>query len=563
MAAGGGPPFAPHSALRAQHSNMSIRVSNLRLPVEEPEANLPTHLARALGVTPPDIGPWRVVRKALDVRDKRHLRFVYNFEVDLPGDAQQTVALAAARPHALAQIEWHDEPPFAMPQAGVSPLPERPVVVGSGPGGLVCAYFLAKHGYRPIVLERGTRVNDRIRDVQRFDTGGAFHPESNYLFGEGGAGTFSDGKLTCRSTGPDVMRVLELFAECKGQQAGKPSILYYHRPHLGSNRLPAVVKAIRQKIEHYGGEVRFLTRVEDLILEGSQLKGVMTSSGFLPTSVVVLATGHSARDTFAMLADRRVPMTPKPFQFGVRVEHPQAVVNEVQFGPGHEAYEEILGNADYSLIARGSHDLFTFCMCAGGHVIPSVSAEGYFCTNGMSLSKRDSPFANSGLVVTIPVEAFEGTDILAGVRLQERYERKAFELGRSEYRAPVQRARDFLGGRVSTGVPASSYPRGVVSCDLREVLPAVVVEALRRGLPQMDRRWHGRFLSDAVLAGPETRGSSPIRIDRDSESRESPGVPGLYPVGEGAGYAGGIVSAAVDGLRTAKAVVAKYAPIRG
>jgi len=533
---------------------MSIRVSNLRLSVEEPEANLPAHLARALGVPAGDLGPWRVVRKALDVRDKRHLRFVYNFDVTLPADEARVVARAAG------QAELHADPPFAMPAPGTTPLPARPVVVGSGPGGLVCAYFLALHGYRPLVLERGTQVSDRIRDVKRFDGGGAFHPESNYLFGEGGAGTFSDGKLTCRGTGPDVMRVLELFAECKGQQAGRPNILYYHRPHLGSNRLPAVVKAIRRKIVEYGGEVRFLTRVEDLTFDDGGLRGVTTAAGFVATPVVVLAVGHSARDTFEMLAARKVPMTPKPFQFGVRVEHPQAVVNEVQFGPRHGKYEELLGNADYSLVARGKHDLFTFCMCAGGHVIPSVSAEGYFCTNGMSLSQRDSPFANSGLVVTVPVEAFEGTDVLAGVRLQQRYEKAAYALGGPEYRAPVQRARDFLAGRASPAV-ASSYPRGVVGCDLREVLPPLVVEALLAGLPQMDRRWNGRFLPDAVLAGPETRGSSPVRIDRDPDTRESPGVRGLYPVGEGAGYAGGIVSAAVDGLRTAKAIVARYAPL--
>ena len=541
---------------------MAIRVSNLRLPVEEPEANLPTHLARAVGLAPADLGRWRVVRKALDTRDKRHLRFVYNFEVELPADEPRIVSQAASRPHPGAHVEVSADPPFAMPAPGPHPLPARPVVVGSGPGGLVCAYFLALHGYRPLVLERGTKVNDRIRDVKAFDGGGAFHPESNYLFGEGGAGTFSDGKLTCRGTGPDVMRVLELFAECKGQQPGRPNILYYHRPHLGSNRLPAVVKAIRRKIEEYGGEVRFLTRVEDLHFDDAGLKGVTTSGGFVPASVVVMAPGHSARDTYAMLAARGVPMAAKPFQFGVRVEHPQAVVNEAQFGPRHARYEEVLGNADYSLVARGKHDLFTFCMCAGGHVIPSVSEEGYFCTNGMSLSKRDSPYANSGLVVTVPVSAFEGTDVLAGVRLQQRYERKAFALGGSGYRAPVQRARDFLAGRGAGGGAAvtSSYPRGVVACDLREVLPPLVVEALREGLPQMDRRWNGHFLPDAVLAGPETRGSSPVRIDRDGESRESPGVPGLYPVGEGAGFAGGIVSAAVDGLRTARAIVAKYAP---
>lgn len=532
---------------------MSLRVSNLRLPVEEPEANLPAHLARTLGVAPGDLTRWRVLRKSLHVRDKRQLRFVYNFEVELPADAHSA--------HPSAQIELFDDPPFSMPEPGAEPLSERPVVVGSGPGGLVCAYFLALHGYRPVVLERGTRVNDRIRDVKRFDDGGEFHPESNYLFGEGGAGTFSDGKLTCRGTGPDVMRVMELFAECKGQQPGRPSILYYHRPHLGSNRLPAVVKALRQRIESLGGEVRFHTKVEDLLFDQSGLKGVATSSGFIPTPAVVLAIGHSARDTYEMLARRQVPMTPKPFQFGVRVEHPQELINQVQYGPRHARYEEQLGNADYSLVAHGRHDLFTFCMCGGGHVIPSVSEVGYFCTNGMSLSKRDSPFANSGLVVTVPVEAFEGSDVLAGVRLQQVYERKAFELGRGESRAPAQRARDYLAGRASRAIPANSYPRGTVAVDLREVLPPVVADAVRHGLPQMDRRWQGRFLADAVLFGPEARGSSPVRIDRHPETRESPGLRGLYPVGEGAGYAGGIVSAAVDGLRTARAIVARYSPL--
>jgi uncharacterized FAD-dependent dehydrogenase len=538
---------------------MALRISNLRLPVEEPEANLPTHLASILGVTPGDLRRCRILRKALDTRDKRHIQFVYNFEVELHTD-EISVAARTAGP---TQIERYNDPRFVMPEPGTQPITERPVVVGSGPGGLVCAYFLALHGYRPLVLERGTPVNERIRDVKRFDEGGAFHPESNYLFGEGGAGTFSDGKLTYRGTGPDVLRVLELFAECKGQQPGKPSILYYHRPHLGSNRLPALVKAIRQRIENLGGEVRFYTRVEDLLFDQNRLAGVATSSGFIRTSVVVLAIGHSARDTFEMLVRRGVPMTPKPFQFGVRIEHRQGIVNAVQYGPRHDHYEELLGNADYSLVAHGGHDLFTFCMCAGGYIIPSVSEEGYFCTNGMSLSKRDSAFANSGLVVTVPVEAFGGTDVLAGVRLQQLYERKAFEIGRGEYAAPAQRATDYLAGKVSHTLPSNSYPRGVVSSDLRQVLPPLVAEALAHGLPQMDRRWQGRFLSDALLAGPEARGSSPVRIDRHPDSRESPGLAGLYPVGEGAGYAGGIVSAAVDGLRTAKAIVAKYAPVMG
>jgi uncharacterized FAD-dependent dehydrogenase len=534
---------------------MPLRVSNLRLPVDAPESALKDRLARAVGVPAADVRGWRILRKSLDIRDKRDLQFVYNAEVLVPEDAEPAILRRAA-----GRVEAYREPPFEMPASGREPLPHRPVVIGSGPGGLVAAYFLAERGYRPLLLERGTPVNERIRDVQAFDGGGRFEPESNYLFGEGGAGTFSDGKLTCRSTGPDVLRVLELFAECKGQQPGKPSILYYHRPHLGSNRLPAVVKAIRRKIEELGGEVRFKTRVEDLVLRDGRLVGLATSAGEIATPVAVLATGHSARDVYAMLVRRGVPVVRKPFQIGLRVEHPQELVNRVQYGP--RRHEDQLGNADYSLVAHGSADVFTFCMCAGGFIIPSVSQEGYFSTNGMSLSKRDSPYANSGLVVTLPTSEFEGDDALAGVRVQERYERRAFELGRGEYLCPVQRGLDFLNEAPRTSVRglSLSYPRGGVDADLAEVLPPFVVKALRTGLPGMDRAWRGRFLPEAVLVGPESRGSSPVRIVRDDASRESP-VAGLYPVGEGAGYAGGIVSAAVDGLKTARAIVGRYAAV--
>jgi uncharacterized FAD-dependent dehydrogenase len=406
-----------------------------------------------------------------------------------------------------------------------------------------------------LVLERGRPVRDRIRDVHAFDAGGPLDPESNYLFGEGGAGTFSDGKLTCRSSGPDVRRVLELFAACKG----KPSILYDYRPHLGSNRLPAVVKAIRRRIEALGGEVRFSCRVEDLDLVENQLRGLATSSGYIPASVAMLAAGHSARDTYAMLLRRGVPMVQKPFQMGVRIEQPQETVNRVQYGPAH--LEEKLGAADYSLVAHGRDDLFTFCMCAGGHIIPSVSEPGYFSTNGMSLSRRDSPFANSGLMVTLGPEHFGGTDVLAGVRLQALYEHKAYEMGRGDYACPIQRAKDFLDQRRSRRLPPCSYPRGLVLASIAELVPPVILDSLYQGLPILDRRWHGRFLKDATLVGPEARGSSPVRIVRDENTRETPGIEGLYPVGEGAGYAGGIISAAVDGLRSAKAIVAKYAPL--
>jgi uncharacterized FAD-dependent dehydrogenase len=531
---------------------MPLRISNIRLDLDEPEAGLPTQFVRGLGVSPAAVRQWRILRKSLDARDQSNPRFVYTVEVSLKEDEGRVVRASHSARHGL-HVEPYEEPPFVMPPPGPQPLEHRPVVVGSGPAGLVGAYFLAEQGYQPLVLERGRPVRDRIRDVHAFDGGGPLDAESNYLFGEGGAGTFSDGKLTCRTTGPDVRRVLELFAECKG----KPSILYDYRPHLGSNRLPAVVKAIRRRIEALGGEVRFSCRVEDLDVADGLLRGVTTSSGHVPASVVMLAVGHSARDTYHMLHRRGVPMIPKPFQMGVRIEQPQEIVNRVQYGPTH--LEEKLGAADYALVARGRQNLFTFCMCAGGYIIPSVSAPGFFSTNGMSLSKRDSPFANSGLMITVEPEHFGGSDVMAGIRLQEVYERKAFEVGRGEYACPIQRATDFLARRPSHGLPPCSYPRALVLAAVEELVPPIIRQALHHGLPQLDRRWHGRFLAEATLVGPEARGSSPVRLVRDARTLETPGFEGLYPVGEGAGYAGGIVSAAVDGLRAARAIVAKYA----
>jgi uncharacterized FAD-dependent dehydrogenase len=532
---------------------MALRVSNLRLGVDEPESVLAQRLAAALHLSPHAPLRWRILRKSLDARDKSALQFVYSAEVILPDDERAVLRRARQTAHPAARIDLYQEELFTVPPPGSKPLPHRPVVVGSGPGGLVAAYLLAEQGYRPLVLERGRAVRDRIRDVNAFDRGGLHDPESNYLFGEGGAGTFSDGKLTYRNSGPDVGRVLQLFAECKG----KPSVVYEARPHLGSNRLPAVVKALRRRIEVLGGEVRFSCRVEDLDLADGRLRGLSTSSGSVATSVAILAIGHSARDTYQMLLRRGVPMAQKPFQMGVRIEHPQELVNRVQYGP--TPLEQRLGAADYTLVANGPHDLFTFCMCSGGYIMPSVSEPGAFCTNGMSLSKHDSPFANSGLVVTVPTQQFGGADVLAGVRLQQLYERQAFEIGRREYLCPIQRAEDFLADRVAVGVPANSYPRGAIPARVADLMPPLIVEALRHGLPILDRRWQGRFVPHGTLVGPEARGSAPVRVLRDARSRETLGLEGLFPVGEGAGYAGGIVSAAVDGLRSAKAIVAKYA----
>lgn len=531
---------------------MSLKVAAIRLDLDEPEEILPVKLAERLGVGPDAIGRWRILRKSLDARRRGEIHFVYSAEVELPEDED---ALAA---HGLApgverfvadRFDWPENP-------GPEPLEHRPVIVGAGPAGLFAAYFLARSGFAPIVIERGQAVKQRVADVRRFDSGGPLDPESNYLFGEGGAGTFSDGKLTCRGTGPDVQKVLEVLADCHG----KPSILYEQRPHLGSNRLPLVVRTLRRKLEDLGGEVRFATRLEDLELADGRLRALQTSSGRIAAEVAVLAMGHSARDTYQLFLRCGIPLLAKPFQLGVRIEQPQAQVDRARYG-GHAGHPA-LGAADYTLNVRAAgRDLFTFCMCAGGYVMPSVSEPGYFCTNGMSESRHDSPFANSGLVMTIRPEDTGSRHPLAGVHFQQRAERLAYLLGNRSYQAPIQRVRDFLDGRPSRGKVPSSYTlnsRGVVPSDLGLILPPSVMETLERGLPAMDRRFGGLLLKDATLVGPESRGSSPVRIPRDPTTLESP-LAGLYPCGEGAGYAGGIVSAAVDGLRIARAIVARYA----
>ncbi len=527
---------------------MSVRVANIRLELGEPEEGLPEKIASRLGLGTGELAGWRILRKSLDARSHDDIHFSYSAEVQLADGTRPGVDLEGAadvQPYLPERFDW--------PEPGGRPLRHRPVIVGSGPAGLIAGYLLARDGYRPLILERGRAVKERVADVRRFDENGPLDPESNYLFGEGGAGTFSDGKLTSRGTGPDVRRVLEVLAECHGRS----SIVYEHRPHLGSNRLPLVVRTLRRKIEEAGGEVRFSCLVEDLDIADGRLRGLSTSSGYIAADLAILAIGHSARDTYGVLLRRGVPIAPKPFQLGVRIEQPQASIDLARYG--HYAGHPALGAADYSASVRaGRRDLFTFCMCAGGYVMPSVSDPGYFCTNGMSESRHDSPFANSGLVVTIETDEFGSDHPLAGIHYQQRYERLAYLAGERSYAAPLQWARDFLTGRTSRGTIPTSYRRGGRTIDLRLFLPDPVVDALEHGLKALDRRFAGHFLRDATLTGPESRGSSPVRILRDQETRESPGVAGLYPCGEGAGYAGGIISAAVDGLRTARAIVGAY-----
>lgn len=532
---------------------MSLKLSNLALPVEEPEEAVKSAIARRLGVTPSDLLRWRILRKSLDARQRNGLKYVYTTVVELPEGKtpKRTDGIAAFTPSA-----------FYDPPAGREPMSDRPVVVGSGPAGLLAAYYLAKRGYKPLVIERGKPVKERVPAIRAFDGGGEFEPENNYLFGEGGAGAFSDGKLTCRVSGPDVEYTLERFVEC----GGRPSLVYEHRPHLGSNKLPMICRNFRRKVDALGGEYWFDTRLDRLDIQNGQVVGLFTSKGYIASRHVILAIGHSARDTYETLLEQGVPILPKAFQLGVRIEQPQSQINHHKYGREH--YLDILGAADYSLVAGakesgGGKDVYTFCMCAGGWIIPSVSEPGLFCTNGMSNSRHETDFANSGIVVTLEPHEFGSDHPLAGVHVQRHYERLAFELAGRNYLTPIQRAQDFIAGRVpSASEPiACSYQRGSRPLDLSQVLPPVIAKAIKHGLPVMDAKFRGDLLRGAILVGPEMRGSSPVRIDRDTQTRMCPNIAGLYPVGEGAGYAGGIVTAAIDGLRSARSIVETFAPV--
>ena len=533
---------------------MPLRVSNLQLPVSVPESELPQHLAHRLGIAPDLLTRWRILKKSLDARSARDLKFVYTSLVEIPDEVLNSEAVQR---RLKSDVQSYLPPTFDDPASGQLPLQHRPVVIGSGPAGLLAGYYLAWKGYCPLILERGPAVKERVPAVRDFDRGGRFDRENNYLFGEGGAGCFSDGKLTCRLEGPDVEWVLERFVEC----GGRSSIVYENRPHLGSNKLPMICRNFRRKIEALGGEYRFGCRLEGLDIREGRVCGLQTSSGYLPTNHAILGIGHSARDTYQALYDQGVPMIQKAFQLGLRIEQPQDQINKHKYA--RSEYLSLLGAADYTLQARGEKDVFTFCMCAGGIIIPSISEPEMFCSNGMSNSRHDTPFANSGVMVTLEPHEFGSNHPLAGMHLQQRYEAAAYKIGDANYHCPIQTAKDFLKHR--TPDPHAkldcSYERGVRPAALDQVIPPIVANAIRQSLPILDHKLRGDFLKNAVLVGPEMRGSSPIRIDRTLESRQCPNIDGLYPVGEGAGYAGGIVSAAVDGLRSARAIVRDFAPL--
>ena len=403
-----------------------LRITNVRVDVTEPESQLPRRVAKKLGLSEADVARWRIVRKSLDARSRRALRFVYTIVVELP-DGDLVKSLLANKP---AGVECFVPSQFDDPEPGHAPSEHRPVVIGSGPAGLLAGYFLAMKGYRPLIIERGQPVKQRVPAIRAFEAGGTHDPENNYLFGEGGAGTFSDGKLTCRMSGPDVDWVLERFVDC----GGKPSLVYEQRPHLGSNRLPLIVWNFRRRIEAFGGEYYFGCRLEGLDIVDGGLRGLHTSRGYIAATQAVLGIGHSARDTYGMLWDTGIPMRQKGFQLGLRIEQPQDQVNRHTYG--RPEYLPLLGAADYTLTAHGQRDVYSFCMCAGGMTIPSVSEPGCIATNGMSNSRHDTPFANSGIMVTLEPHEFGSGHVLAGMELQRHFEMLAFALAGHDYSAP-------------------------------------------------------------------------------------------------------------------------------
>ena len=531
-----------------------IRLSDLALPLDHEPAELEAAACARLGIAAGDLERLTVFRRGNDARKKAAIKLVYTLDLVVKDEAG-VLARHAGDPHVRPTPDMTYRLPVTAPDGWPNDASAgRPVVIGAGPCGLMAALILAQMGLRPIIIERGQAVRTRTKDTWGLWRRHELKVESNVQFGEGGAGTFSDGKLYSRIKDPRHLsrKVLTEFVK-----AGAPEdILSEAHPHIGTFRLVTMVMSIRETIEGLGGEYRFGTRVEDFVLENGQLTGLKLSTGeLLPARHVVLAVGHSARDTFAALYEAGVHVEAKPFAIGVRIEHPQSWIDKARYGPN--AGNRILGAAAYSLAHKASNgrSVYSFCMCPGGRVVAATSEEGRVVTNGMSQYSRAEFNANSGLVVDIePERDFPGHP-LAGVDLQRRLEEAAFQAGGGDYSAPGQRLEDFLAGRPSDhfGVVQPSYKPGVKPTDLGAVLPAFVTEALREALPVFGRQVPGYDHGDAVLTGVETRTSSPVRIRRGADF-QSINTRGLYPAGEGAGYAGGILSAAVDGIKVAEAL---------
>lgn len=531
-----------------------IRIQQVKLPLDHNEIDLKKKVATMLRIRVEQIKNITIHRKSLDARKKDNIIYVYI--LDIEAENEDKILNNIKHSGKNNQI-FHITPySYNVEITGTKKLKNRPVIIGSGPAGIFCALSLAENGYAPIIIERGKRVEKRIKDVDKFWLDGVLNEDSNVQFGEGGAGTFSDGKLNTliKDKTKRGKKVLEELVE-----AGAPKeILYNNKPHIGTDILRKVIVSLRMKIIELGGTYRFQEKVSDLGVKDKKLVRLITDKDFLDTEVAVFAIGHSARDTFKMLCNY-VYMQQKPFAIGVRIEHHQKMINDAQFGE----VASKLRAADYKLAfkAKNGRPVYTFCMCPGGMVTASSSEKRGIVTNGMSFHARDLENANSAVVVGIKPEDFPTRHPLAGIQFQRKYERKAFEIAGENYKAPVQLLGDFMEDRISTtyGDIYPTYRPGTQFANLKDCLPRYVVDSMIEGLNAFSRKIEGFSRKDAVLTGVETRTSSPLRIVRNDDMESS--IKGLYPCGEGSGYAGGIISAAIDGLKTAEAIMAQYEPL--
>ena len=529
---------------------MRLRIHQIKLKLDYEKADVLSALARLLNCHGSELENLELLRRSLDARAKgRPPRFVLSVEVDYTGDAKPElkpgrVELAKA-PEPAASIK----PSFSPKQ--------QPVVVGAGPAGLLAAYTLAKAGWKPLLIERGVDVRIRSQQVETFWQEGVLDPESNVLYGEGGAGLFSDGKLTSRSKDRASIRTLfELLVDC----GASSDILIDAEPHLGSDALARVIPELRSRILRFGGEIRYGAKLEAVSIEDGVLRGIRVSGQSIDAEHCFLATGHSARDVYTLLAEAGVPLAAKPFAVGVRAEMPQSRLNVAQYGVDWATHPK-LGPASFRLTRRpsdSSRGCYTFCTCPGGLVMSCASSEGMLTTNGMSYSKRAKPFGNAAFLVPVGVEDYPiglQRPELAGVILQETLERAAFSAGGEDFGLPAQTLEDFLADRASRGLPDARSCQRAIAANLGAILPEAVATTLRETLPRMLRELNGIRREDVLLYGIETRSSSPVRVPRDPGTRQSPGARGLFPIGEGSGYTGGIVSSALDGMAAAHAAL--------